>query len=435
MDTMRITDFLTGKSTYTYYLQYKKTQWYSKEEMAEYQLSKLRELIKHCYANVPYYTRLMQERGINPIAVNSMSYLGQFPVLTKEIIKENYDLFTPINSNNIRGIKTSQTGGTTGSILHKRNDAKTRSSIWGSYRRFYDWMGISSSDKVLTYWGGHVISHGFKDKVGKYISNKLKNTVAFDAYDTRPEVLDMIANHLKSGEIKLIRSYPQALYTLALRLKEKGYSFSVKAIMTTSEPIMPQHRKLFKEVFGCDSFDQYGCGEIGGIAYECAEHKGLHVTEERVYLETNDNNDLLITDLDNYVMPFIRYWNADQALFSDHECSCGRKSRVIEKVLGRTCDYLIGIDGQTLHWAYFWHLLFDTDIAIQRNFIKFQIIQKAPDWLVFRTVSDPIPEDEKELLRAKIRSKMGDMKVDFVLENDIENTKTGKYRPVINELL
>lgn len=435
MDFQGLIDLFTGKRVNAQYKLYSQTQWYSADEMHHYQLGKLKKLLNHCYCNVPYYTVVMKDLGIKPKEITDFSVLNSFPILTKEIIKENYEQFIPLNESRIRGIRKSQTGGTTGNILNKRNDANTRSSVWGSYKRFYDWMGITPSDMVLSYWGGHVISHGLKQQVLNIVSNKLKNSIKFDAYDTRPEVLDMIVKQLKSGKIKLIRSYPQALYTLALRLRDRGERFDIKAIMTTSEPIMPQHRELFKEVFGCDSFDQYGCGEIGGIAYECAEHNGLHVTEERVYLEATDNNDLLITDLDNYVMPYIRYWNADQAVFSEHECSCGRKSQVIEKVLGRTCDYLICTDGQTLHWAYFWHLLFDTDIAIKRNFVKFQIIQKAPDYLLFRTVSDPIPIEEQELLRKMIRGKMGEMKVDFVLEADIENTKSGKYRPVINELL
>lgn len=434
MDFQGLLDIITGKHVNQYYNLYKITQSYSVEEMKAYQLEKLKNLLNHCL-NVPYYAKIMHKEGINPLIITDLSILDCFPVLTKEIIKNNYNLFIPLNESRIKGIRTSQTGGTTGNILNKRNDANTRSSVWGSYKRFYDWMGISHSDTVLTYWGGHVISHGMGEKIRRGISNKLKHTVAFDAYDTRPEVLNSIVKTLNSGKVKLIRSYPQALYTLALRFRERGDRFSVKAIMTTSEPLMTQHRELFREIFGCESFDQYGCGEIGGIAYECQEHKGLHVTEERVILETNNSNELLITDLDNYVMPYIRYWNADQALFSDTMCSCGRKSRVIEKVLGRTCDYLVGLDGQTLHWAYFWHLLFDTEIAIRRNFIKFQIIQKSPDCLVFRTVSDPIHEDEKELLRSMIKGKMGEMKIDFVLENDIENTKSGKYRPVINELL
>jgi len=435
MDFTRLTDLISGKKVMSYYKEYTQTQWYSKEEMKQFQIHKLHALVEHCYRNVPYYTRVMREISITPDDVNDLSVLNQFPVLTKEVIKKHYKEFIPLNESKIKGIRTSQTGGTTGNILNKRNDARTRSSVWGSYRRFYDWMGIGPHDKVMTYWGGHVVKHGWKDTIVKLTSDRIKNTVSFDAYDTRPEVIDKIRNTLKTQNIKLIRSFPQALYTLALKLRALGDRYSVRAIMTTSEPVMPQHRELFREIFGAETFDQYGCGEIGGIAYECPAHDGLHVTDERVIVETNEKNELIITDLDNYVMPFIRYWNADQAIFSESDCVCGRKSRVIKQVLGRTCDYLLGIDGQTLHWAYFWHLLFDTGIAIKRNFIKFQVVQKTNDQIIFRTVSDPLTQEDKDTLVRMIREKMGDMKVEFRLEQDIENTASGKFRPVINEIL
>jgi phenylacetate-CoA ligase len=435
MDAMIITDLLTGRNIRGYYKEYNKTQWFSRDEIENYQLNKLKLLIKHCYCNVPYYTKIMKDGGIDPNNVRDIAYVKQFPILSKEIIKDNYDLFTPINSNNIRGMKTSQTSGTTGSILFKRNDANTRSSVWGSYRRFYDWMGISPGGKVLSYWGGHVINHSYVDSVKKLIANYAQNNIGFDAYDPRDTVIEKIAKTLSKQNVQLIRSYPQALYGLALKLKEKGWTFRVKAILTTSEPLMPQQRSLFKEVFGADTFDQYGCGEIGAIAYECPVHNGLHVTEERVLVEVNSERNLIITDLDNFSMPFIRYWNADEAEVSDLECSCGRKSKVLKSILGRTCDYLIVRDGQRLHWGFFLHLLFDTNIAVNRNFVKFQVVQDSRESLLFRTVSDPLSEDDKKLLTQKISERMGEMKVSFILEQDIENSKSGKYRPVINKLL
>ncbi|MBM4403551.1 MAG: phenylacetate--CoA ligase family protein [Candidatus Cloacimonetes bacterium] len=435
IDATKIIDLLSGKQIGKYYQIYDKSQWYSPEEMRVYQISKLKRLLTHCYAHVPYYRNLMISKSIFPSDVRDLAILQEFPIITKEQIKAEYDRFMPNNEHQIKGIKTSQTGGTTGNILYKRNDARTRSSVWASYKRFYDWMGIRPGDRVMNFWGGHVIKHGWKDTWIKRFSDLLRNSVSLDAYDTRPEIFDEIVNTLKNKHIRLIRSYPQALYSLAKKLDEQGLTFDIKAILTTSEPLMPQHRELFRKVFNAGSFDQYGCGEIGGIAYECAEHNGLHVTEERVILESNEKDELLITDLDNYAMPYIRYWNADQAIFSDELCPCGRKSRLISQVMGRTCDYLTGVNGQILHWAYFWHLLFDTNIAIDRNFIKFQIVQKAPDLIVFRTVSDPLTDIDKETLIRMIHQKMGNMRVEFVLEEDIPNTPSGKYRPVINELL
>jgi phenylacetate-CoA ligase len=121
---------------------------------------------------------------------------------------------------------------------------------------------------------------------------------------------------LGKRKIKLLRSYTQYLYTIASELRQRGYRYNVKSIMTTAEPLFPEHRVLFQEVFGAEVFDQYGCGEIGGIAFECDHHEGLHVTEERVILETGETGELIITDLDNLALPLIRYSNADEAEYA-----------------------------------------------------------------------------------------------------------------------
>ncbi len=89
----------------------------------------------------------------NPSKVNSLDILKSFPIITKEILKQNYVDFTPLNIKSIPGVKTSQTGGTTGNILFSRNDALTRSSIWATYKRFTDWMGVKEREKSLILMG------------------------------------------------------------------------------------------------------------------------------------------------------------------------------------------------------------------------------------------------------------------------------------------
>jgi phenylacetate-CoA ligase len=218
-------------------------------------------------------------------------------------------------------------------------------------------------------------------------------------------------------------------------LKREGLSFQVKAITTTAEPLTEEHRTLFREVFHAETFDQYGFGEIGGVAFECDAHEGLHITEERVIVEVNDKNELIVTDLDNFAMPFIRYHNADQAILSDIPCSCGRKSRLIKKIMGRTCDYITGMNGEFLHWAYFWHLFFDSAIAEKRDLRKFQIVQTSPNDLKIRLVANPLDDEERQVLIDNIQSRVGKMNIIFSFEPDIENSASGKYRPVINHLL
>jgi phenylacetate-CoA ligase len=435
INRIRISDLLTGKQVWKFYKFYTGTQWYSMDQMKEFQLLKLRKLLDHCYRNVPYYRAIIEERQIDIRSFDSTDILFKFPLLTKEIIQANYDSFIPKNNKQIQGVKTSQTGGTTGNILFKRNDSQTRSSVWATYKRYEDWMGLKTSDKSLVLMGGHVRKGGVIRKTKDKLTSLLENSESIDIYNTSVKTKERVIELLSKSGFSQIRSYPQFLYSVAKMLEENGLQFEVKSISTTAEPVMPEHRLLFKKIFKAEVFDQYGSGEIGGIAYECDKHEGLHIAEERVILESNGSNELIITDLDNFTMPFIRYWNADQAIISNRKCSCGRQSGLIEKIMGRTCDYVTGINGQFLHWAYFWHLIFESKIARDRNLKKFQIVQNSYNKLLIRLVASTLSVMEEEFIISDIKTRLGEMDIRFSYESDIENTVTGKYKPVINRLL
>lgn len=435
MNRIKIMDFLSGKDVWKYYQLYLKTQWYSEEEMKRFQIGKLKKLLEHCYNNVPYYRDIIENNKIDYKNFKSLEILNEFPILTKEIIQENYNDFYPKNFDLIRGHKISQTGGTTGNILIKRNDSATRSSIWGSYQRYEDWMGLSKSNKSLILMGGHVKKTSFKSNIIHSLSNILDNSVNVDIYNTSDGTLEKIIELLENNKFSHIRSYPQFLFSVAKKLEMRGLNYKIDAISTTAEPVMQVHRDLFRKVFNTEVFDQFGCGEIGGVAYECEKHEGLHIAEERVIVEVNKRNELIITDLDNLSMPFIRYWNADQAIISEKKCSCGRQSKLIKEIMGRTCDYVLGLNGEFLHWAYFWHLIFDSNVAKNRNLKKFQIIQKAKDEILFRLVSSEFSDEERKFITNDVISRLGNIKVNFTYESEIENTKTGKYRPIINEII
>jgi phenylacetate-CoA ligase len=435
MNKTIISDLLTGKNVWKYYQEYTRTQWLTLTEAEALQVKKLRNLLAHCYDHIPYYRKLIDERQIDINGFTSTAVLNEFPVLTKEIIQEHFPDFMPDGSVLLKGVKSKQTGGTTGNILFNRNDANTRSSTWATFKRYEDWMGYTADSRTLILMGGHVKHAGLKEKVIQKASSLINRTTSVDIYNTSDETVEKVIKLIESDSFSFIRSYPQFLYNIARIFESRNLEFRIKGISTTAEPVMPEHRRLFRKVFHAEVFDQYGCGEIGGIAYECDHHEGMHIAVERVIVELNEQNELILTDLDNYTMPFIRYWNADQAVMGDSECSCGRKSPLIKQILGRTCDYVSGADGQFLHWAYFWHLIFDSNIAQSRQLRKFQIVQAEEKKLVFRLVSDPLSEEEKDFILTDIKSRLGELTIEFKYESEIENTKTGKYRPVINKLI
>ena len=430
MNSTKISDLLTGKSVWNHYLALRESQWFSMDDLNAIKLDKFKKLVTHCYDNVPFYQKHMKAIGIVPSDIVDLDQLSNFPIITKEDIKEHYLDFTPLNLKQIKGVKTGQTGGTTGSILLKRNDAATRSSGWASYKRFEDWMGRDPHDKMLLYWGG-VAKGNYRERIVNSISGLLNKTVTFSPENLTATQARLIVQAISKLDIKYLRTYSQAAFELAKSISDLGFRPQLRGVTTTAEPIQIEHRDLIREVFGCEVFDQYGCGEIGGVAFECEHHKGLHITEERVIVETWQGNELLLTDLDNYSMPFIRYSNADEAEFSDVECTCGRKSRLLKSIMGRTSDYLYLYNGKKVHWGLFLHLLFDTGVAKNRNMKKFQIRQDSPNTLVFRMISDPLTAIDKGKIVDYITSNLGDLSIIFIQENEIENAPSGKYRPVV----
>lgn len=435
MNKTLILDFLTGKKTWKYYKLFNKTQWFSDEELKKLQIEKLKKLLLHCYQNVPYYTSIIDKNQIDIFNFDTIEILEKFPIITKEVLQENFNEVLPRNNDSIKGVKTGQTGGTTGNILYKRNDSNSRSAVWAAFKRYEDWMKLGENSKTLILMGGHVKKATLKNKIKDFLINTYKNAVTVDIYDTSDATIEKVIAYLDSNKFTHLRAYPQFLFAVALKLKSLNKTYDIEAISSTAEAVQLEHRLLFKEVFNSEVYDQYGCGEVGGIAFECDKHEGLHIAEEHVIIEVNSKNEMLITDLDNYTMPFIRYWNADEAILSDQKCSCGRESQLIKQIVGRTCDYVIGKNNEYLHWAYFWHLIFDSNVAEKRNLKKFQIVQNDLEKITIKLISDELSESERDFIISDMRKRLGEVVIDFVYEDNIENSKTGKYRPVINNLL
>lgn len=228
MDYTKVSDLLSGKNVFGRYSEYMESQWYSRADIYQLQATKLFRLMEHCYNHVPYYRNIMKSKGIIPSDFKDQYTLAQMPVITKETIKSNYQAFKPTNLSKIRGVKSGQTGGTTGSILVKRNDANTRSSIWGAFKRFENWMGYTSRDKALILMGGHVAhNHDFqyiKDEISSYIINAMKKQIVINPYSTDAGVTNSIISHLINSDVKLVRGYSQFLYNLCQQMKERGVS-------------------------------------------------------------------------------------------------------------------------------------------------------------------------------------------------------------------
>jgi phenylacetate-CoA ligase len=199
-------------------------------------------------------------------------------------------------------------------------------------------------------------------------------------------------------------------------------------------------RELIERVFAAPVFETYGSREFMLIAAECERHNGMHLNMEYLFVEILDpsgqptpagqEGDLVVTDLFNYGMPFIRYATGDRAVAGLGECSCGRGLPLLKKVTGRQLDMLRTPDGRLIPGEFFPHLIKDFPAVRQ-----FQVVQEHPDLILLRVVADAAwTLETSRQLELITRQTLGPM-VRFEIQRvtDIPLTATGKHRVVINK--
>ena len=427
-------DLLSGRKVWNNYVFLNDSQWWDVSRMHEFKLQKLKKILTHCFHHVPAYHFLMKQAGLHPDNIHSIDVLNQMPPIDKRYILEHYTDFIPNNPSKIHGIKFHTTSGTTGQPLRYTNDANSRSMTWGSFLRFQNWMGRDFSQLYLVLKGGHIGRESLFTKVKHKVSDFLENAKTLDSYNLKPENIALIENYLRKYPKAIVRGYVLNIVDLAKILRNNGHTYKIQAVTTTAEPLLDMHRTIITDTFNCNVFDQYGCGEIGGVAYECDQHKGLHITEEHVIFETDKNNEIILTDLDNYSFPFIRYKNGDQAELQKSNCSCERNSGVIKNILGRTSDNVMDINGNPIHWGYFHHLLLHTKIAENRNLVRFQVIQTNLDEIIVNLQCDKLNAEEKSTIEKNIKNKLGNIKVTIHVTDYIPFEKSGKFKAVISKI-
>jgi phenylacetate-CoA ligase len=201
------------------------------------------------------------------------------------------------------------------------------------------------------------------------------------------------------------------------------------------------YRRTIEETLGSELFDFYGSREIPNIAAECAAHNGLHIISPMRYVEILDGQGVpasvgeigrvIVTDLVNYSMPFIRYEIGDLAVVGGHECKCGCGFPLIKEIVGRQTDFIQTADRKFVHGEFFTHLFYGLP-----HIVKFQVVQTDLHSLyVYIVKAGQLDIASLRPIKEKISRKMGrDTKLIFQFVDDIPPSPTGKYRFTISEL-
>jgi len=423
-----------GNNSNNQYLEIKKIQ--SRNDLVDFKKLYLKRLLLHASKHVPYYHRLLKNVGVVNSENVEFSNFDKIPMLTKEIMRSE-DLISDDYLK--RNWYYNFSGGSTGEptkFIQDSNYYKWRNATNKYY--YNDMLGIDEINiKKILLWGSprdiFEGDMGFKDKIGWWLTN----TIFLNSFRLTEADIEKYVKTINGYKPDLIRGYAGSLFELCRFIETKNISiYRPKIIVSSAETLTSEMREKIESVFSTKLYDFYGSRETTSMAGECIDGL-LHIFEFNNYIEILDENNqpvkngqegrIIVTNLHNYSMPFVRYEIGDLAVLGSNMCKCGNILPTLEKICGRIEEQFIKKNGDVVIGYFFVHLM---GVVVNKGFIKkFQIIQEDYDKIRILVIPNKIlPDVEKKDIEGKIRVQMGQgCKIIWDLVDDIPKTKSGKY--------
>lgn len=362
------------------------SQWWSREELLKFQWQELHRLLEHAFRSVPYYQEKYRNAGIKLADIRTREDVALLPVLTPAEVNENR---SRLCSTEFRGKLLPHSTGGSSSGTPTRFFRTVESYDWrtAATDRVYSWSGWHPGERAAYLWGAPVgdVPKLQAAKSGAY--HWFHRHLVINTLSQDEKLWEDVHHKVSRFRPKLIVGYVSSLVEFSEFLTRRGLHIPpIEAVISAAEPLYAPTRELIQKALEAPVFNTYGCREFMSLAGECRNHDGLHINAENVLVETvlppaAGPSEVLVTDLHNYGMPFIRYTLGDLAVLDDAPCSCGRGLPKIQRIEGRILDALRTADGRTIPGEFFPYILKDIPEIAQ-----YRVEQDSLDHIVILAV-------------------------------------------------
>ncbi len=313
---------------------------FTKEELEEFQLNKLNDLIQYTKQNSVFYKKLYKDID----KINSLEELYKIPVINKNDLIENGNKMICVTQSDISRVVSLDTSGTMGkskrlfftqddqnltidffvqglSLVAKKDDTmmimlpfERENSVGDLIKKSLEIIGI----KPIT--NGTLIS--FEDTIQRIINNNVSSIVGM----------------------------PSEILSLARYIKYHNLKMNIKSILLSADMVSNTFVEEIQKILNCEVFNHLGMTEAGlGVAVDCKYHRGMHIRENDLLVEIVNTNtkerlkdgeygEILITTLTRKAMPLIRYSTGDISSFVLGECKCNSNLKRLNKIKYRIED-------------------------------------------------------------------------------------------------
>ncbi|QBZ87506.1 phenylacetate--CoA ligase family protein [Pseudomonas viciae] len=369
-------------------------------EIKKFQLAKIRSLVDNAYKNVPFYRELYGACGYEEGGISSFSDFEQLPIVNKGLLS-SFDARMIVNDPEALELaNTSRTSGSSGKPFTIYSDDDDIVLDHLQVMRFYNSCLQRPLQKHDWIYMLHHSGLAFSSLHGMYRTFQLP-----DLLPSTP-----LGEHLMLLRPKLLVTLPSYL-PLILKHKAEVKMSGVEAILTNSESSTQLERSYYSQALGLPVFDEYSSEEVGLIATQCA-HGQYHAIEDGVYLEivnadVRGYGNVVCTDLNNELMPLIRFDHGDVARqkLEPERCACGSDCTTLYEINGRRDDAFRTREYHLVPSASILAAVDDILVTPDRTLEAFRLTQKSAETieLMTRYVGAPHKKMEEILLQLKER--------------------------------
>ena len=417
-------DYIKGGRVKKHYNQIKFIlENYGSTEAEKLRSNNLKNLLNHAVEHVPFYKSYSKTLD-----------LQSFPVINKAIIREQLDQFQSsfFKGEKLYKMTTSGSSGTPFTTIQnkEKKDRNTADTIY-----LKEQVGFMVGGRL------YYVRKWFKLHQRSGLVAKLQNIVMVNVTEFDDDYLSNFIRNLQSDKSKkAILAYSSALCDICLyldRIDSEPLDTEIECIIAMAEGISDSTRASLQKYFNAPVYIRYSNNENGILSLQLSEkNHHLQINWASYYVEVLKLNSdepaiygelgrVVVTDLFNYQMPFIRYDTGDLAVMVEDDTF--NKAPAFSEVNGRKMDAIYNTRGQLQSTFIVFHLEQYPEIK------QFQFIQEGrKEYCVKLNVSEVNIESETEIIKM-FKSYLGqDAEVRFLYEDSIPQLSSGKRRLVVN---
>lgn len=320
----------------------------SRSELDRVILDKLRRIVTLA-KGTPFYARRFREAAVADLRVDSLDDFARLPLVSKsDIAATGYEF----DNLHYRGrVAHGVTSGSTGTALRFRQGAEHEGWIEACWLRGVGWWGIRRGDRRVVLWG-RPVDGGVRAQASAWLKHRLRNGLSFNTFEEMNDAfLERVVDGLQTFKPRLIYGYGSSLGALASYMARSGRRLTHDArprlVVYTGDHLYEAERVLGEAHFDAPVVSLYGSSEAGSVGYTCPDG-GMHVSEDHIHVEIlradgratepDEQGEVVVTTLNNFAMPLVRYRVGDLGSFSSRTCPCGRTLRTMNLEVGKVAD-------------------------------------------------------------------------------------------------